>query len=79
MDELRRLVTEFEGEFIDVDAENVAAGIIEFARTHQITFIVLGQSLRGRVDEILHGSIVNRIMRETRNTDVVIVAESDGP
>jgi two-component system sensor histidine kinase KdpD len=42
----------------------------------QITFIVLGQSVRGRLDEILHGSIVNRIMRETRNIDVVIVAES---
>jgi two-component system, OmpR family, sensor histidine kinase KdpD len=76
VDELRRLVAEFEGEFIDVDADNAAAGIIDFARTHQITFIVMGQSFRSRLDEILHGSIVNRIMRETRNTDVVIVAES---
>jgi len=29
------------------------------------------------LDEILHGSIVNRIMRETRNIDVVIVAEDN--
>jgi len=35
----------------------------------------MGQSVRGRLDEILHGSIVARIMRETRNIDVVIVAE----
>ena len=52
------------------------SGIIEFAASHQITFIVLGQSARSRMDEVLHGSIVDRIMRETRNIDVVIVAET---
>jgi len=38
----------------------------------------MGQSARSRMDEILRGSIVNRIMRETRNIDVVIVAEERG-
>jgi two-component system sensor histidine kinase KdpD len=77
VDELRRLCAELDGEFIDVSADNVAAGIIEFARAHQITFIVMGQSARGRMDEVLRGSIVNRIMRETRNIDMVIVAEEN--
>jgi two-component system, OmpR family, sensor histidine kinase KdpD len=76
IDDLRRLTEELEGQFIEVGEDDVATGIIEFARTHQITFIVMGQSVRGRLDEILHGSIVNRIMRETRNIDVVIVAEA---
>jgi two-component system sensor histidine kinase KdpD len=76
VDELRTLTESLGGNFIDVAAEDIASGIIEFARSHQITFIVLGQSVRGRLDEILHGSIVNRIMRETRNIDVVIVAET---
>ncbi len=75
--ELRRLVEELDGHFIDMSGDDVAAEIIEFARAHQITFIVMGQSARSRMDEIVRGSIVNRIMRETRNIDVVIVAEED--
>jgi two-component system sensor histidine kinase KdpD len=77
VDEIRALTEELTGNFIEVSSEDTATGIIEFARSHQITFIVMGQSVRGRLDEILHGSIVNRIMRETRNIDVVIVAESN--
>ena len=76
VDELRHLAEELDGDFIEVSAEDVATGIIEFANSHQITFIVLGQSVRSRLDEVLHGSIVGRIMRETRNIDVVIVAET---
>jgi two-component system sensor histidine kinase KdpD len=77
VDEVRALAEELGGNFIESSGDDSATGIIEFARAHQITFIVMGQSARGRIDEILHGSIVNRIMRETRNIDVVIVAESD--
>ena len=77
VDGLRSLSEELEGAFIEVGDDDVASGIIEFARSHQITFIVMGQSVRSRLDEILHGSIVGRIMRETRNTDVVIVAETN--
>jgi two-component system sensor histidine kinase KdpD len=75
VDDLRELTEELRGAFIEASSDDIATGIIEFARAHQITFIVLGQSVRGRLDEILHGSIVNRIMRETRNIDVVIVSE----
>jgi hypothetical protein len=29
------------------------------------------------LDEVVRGSIVNRIMRETRNIDIVVVADPD--
>ncbi len=77
VDTLRRLTDELEGDFVELGGDDVAQTVIEFARTHQVTFIVLGQSARSRWDEVFHGSIVNRIMRETRNIDVVIVAEDD--
>lgn len=76
IDELRELAEELEGDFIEVGSDDIAAGIIEFARGHQITYIVMGQSVRSRAEEIMRGSVVNRIMRETRNIDVVIVADS---
>ena len=75
-DELRELTEKLEGNFIELGADDVASGIIEFAKSHQVTFIVMGQSVRGRLDEILHGSIIARIMRETRNIDVAVVAET---
>ena len=75
VDELRTLTEELEGSFVALGGDDAGSAIIEFARSHQVTFIVLGQSARSRWDEVFHGSIVNRIMRETRNIDVVIVAE----
>jgi len=75
LDALRDLTEELGGHFISLSGDDVAREIIDFAASHQATFIVLGQSARSRMDEILHGSIVTRIMRETRNIDVVIVAD----
>lgn len=75
VDTIRALAEQLDGSFIEQSDDDVAAAIIEFARGHQATFIVLGQSARSRWDEIRRGSIVNRIMRDTRNIDVVIVAE----
>ena len=75
IDSLRDLTEQLGGHFIERSGDDVAAELIEFAVSHQVTFIVLGQSARTRMDEILRGSIVTRIMRETRNIDVVIVAE----
>ncbi len=77
--DLRKLAERLAGNFVDISGDDTAAEIIEFARAHQMTFIVMGQSARGRMDEVLRGSIVNRIMRETRNIDVVIVAEENRP
>jgi two-component system sensor histidine kinase KdpD len=37
----------------------------------------MGQSARSRFDEVLRGSIVNRIMRETRNIDIVVVSDPE--
>ncbi len=74
--EIRDLTEELDGHFINVTGEDPAQEIIRFATSRQFTFIVLGQSARTRMDEILHGSIVTRVMRETRNIDVVIVADT---
>jgi two-component system sensor histidine kinase KdpD len=75
--ELSLLALGLGGQFEELAGSDPGAEIISFAREHQITFIVMGQSARTRVDEVLRGSIVNRIMRETRNIDIVVVSDPE--
>src|SRR5262249_40502206 len=56
---------------------DVAAELIRYAREHQITQIVVGHSSRSRWQEFLRGSIINRLARELRATDILIVAAPD--
>jgi two-component system sensor histidine kinase KdpD len=62
------------GEIIEIQAERPGQGIIDYVNSHNTTIIVLGQSARTRFEEITKGSIINRIMRETKGIDIVIVA-----
>jgi two-component system sensor histidine kinase KdpD len=75
--ELSLLALDLGGQFEELTGSDPGAEIISFAREHQVTFIVMGQSARTRVDEVLRGSIVNRIMRETRNIDIVVVSDPE--
>ena len=77
LDDLVALTRSFGGEYVELASDDPAGSIIEYARREQATFIVMGQSARSRFDEIRRGSIVNRIMRETRNIDVLVVADPD--
>lgn len=49
--------------------------IIDFVKEKGITQIILGQSARSRFEEILKGSIMNKIMKETKYVDVLVVAD----
>ena len=42
---------------------------------HRVTYIVLGQSRRSRIDEIVRGSRIAHIMREIDHADVLVVAD----
>ncbi len=53
---------------------DVATELIRYAREHGTTQIVLGHSDRSAWQEFLKGSIINRITRELRSVDILIVA-----
>jgi two-component system sensor histidine kinase KdpD len=63
------------GEVVEVDGDSVAEEILRFARNKRATFIVMGQSKRSRMDEIVRGSLVARIMRESDYVDLLVVAD----
>lgn len=61
---------------VELEGDSVAAEIIRYAGQTGATVIVMGQSARSRFQEILRGSIINRIMRKTKDIDIVVVADS---
>lgn len=54
--------------------ENVARRLVQVAREVKATQIILGESRRSRWEEFLRGSVIQRILRETGDADVLIVA-----
>ena len=54
---------------------HVASELIHYARENEISQIVIGHSSRSRWQELLRGSIVNRLIRELRTVDILIVTE----
>ncbi len=68
---------EMGGEFVELSGDSVADEVIRYVRETGVTFIVMGQSARSRLEEIIRGSIINRIMRDTKDVDIVVVADSE--
>ena len=75
LDDLFALTRTLEGEVVELEGDSVGEEILRFARERHASFIVLGQSRRSRLDEILHGSQITRIIREIDCADVLVVAD----
>ncbi|MEN6357622.1 MAG: universal stress protein [Armatimonadota bacterium] len=71
------LARNFGGKVVELEGDSVASEIIRYAGQAGATVIVMGQSARSRVQEIVKGSIINRIMRKTKDIDIVVVADSE--
>ena len=72
---LFELARELGGEVEELMADSTGDEILRFAREKRATFIVMGQSRRSRVDEIVRGSLIARIIREIDHVDVLVVAD----
>jgi len=62
---------------VKLKGSNVADALVEFARREGITQVIFGQSARSRWELLLHGSIVDRFLRDVRNANVQIVPVRD--
>lgn len=70
------LARNFGGKVVELDGDSVANEIIAYAKQVGANVFVMGQSARSRIQEIVKGSIINRIMRKTRDIDIIVVADS---
>jgi two-component system sensor histidine kinase KdpD len=75
IESLFELARELGGEAEELSADTRGDEILRFAREKRATFIVMGQSRRSRVDEIVRGSLIARIIREIDHVDVLVVAD----
>jgi two-component system, OmpR family, sensor histidine kinase KdpD len=76
LDQVRKCSENVGATWHDVTGDNVAKQIVDFARAHQITQIVLGSSRRSRLQEALRGSIVSDVLRSAsqHEIDVHVIA-----
>ncbi len=60
-------------EVIRIKSEDIAHGLAALAKGRKVTQIVVGQPTRQRWEEILYGSVVNRLLRLSDSIDIHIV------
>ena len=68
-----RFAEELGAKVVKLKSRRVADALIEFAKREGITQVVFGQSSRSRWNILLHGSILNRFLREVRDATVQVV------
>lgn len=70
-----RLAEELGARVVSITSESVAESVIDFAHQHNITKIVAGKPLRPRWFEILRGTVIDQIIRNSGRIDVYVVSE----
>jgi two-component system sensor histidine kinase KdpD len=68
-----RFAKQLGAQVVKLKGSKVADLLVEFAKRGGITHVVFGQSARSRWDLLMHGSIVDRFLRDVRDATVQIV------
>jgi two-component system, OmpR family, sensor histidine kinase KdpD len=68
-----RFATQLGAKVVKLKGSRVADALVDFAKREGITHVIFGQSARSRWDLLLHGSIVDRFLRDVRDANVQIV------
>jgi two-component system sensor histidine kinase KdpD len=54
---------------------NVAGELIAYAQANRITQLIIGNSAKGRWDELLHGSVTHELLRQLPGIDIHVVGD----
>jgi two-component system sensor histidine kinase KdpD len=72
-----RLAEQLGGEVATIPGHNVAEDLIRYARSQNVTEVIIGKSLRSRWSELWRGSVVYDIISKSGNIDVYVINEAD--
>lgn len=70
----RRLVEMVGGSFHEVVGRSMSEALLDFARAENVTQVVLGASSRARWQQVLHPSVINRVIRDSGGIDVHVIS-----
>lgn len=74
-----RLAEHLGGGAVTIPGRHIATDLIDYARSNNITQIIIGKSNRSRWFEMLHGSVVHDLVRRSGNIGVhVVTGEARG-
>ena len=73
IEEHAQLAEDLGAEVIRLSSRDIAKSLVKIAKERQVTQIVLGQPARSWWEEVLRGSIVNRLLRLSSNVDIHLV------
>ncbi len=76
LEEHALLAEDLGAEVIRIKSRDIARSLVEVARERQVTQLVLGQPARSRWEELIRGSIINRLLRLSRDIDIHLVPRS---
>ena len=77
LEEHAMLAEDLGAEVIRTSSRDIARELVEIARERQVTQLVLGQPARSNWEELLRGSIINRLLRLSTGIDIHLVPRSD--
>jgi two-component system, OmpR family, sensor histidine kinase KdpD len=70
------LAEDLGAEVIRASSRDIARTLVELAHQHQVTQLVLGQPARSHWEELIRGSIINRLLRLNTEMDIHLVPRS---
>jgi len=71
----RRLLEDLGGEYRRVTSNDIAAALVDVARSENATQIVLGTTKRSRWQQLFSGSVINKVVRLSGKIDVHVISE----
>ena len=60
-----------------MQAKDVAQALMQVAHEKNVGSIIIGHSTHGRLHELLHGSVVRKLLRLGGDVDIHIVTDRD--
>ena len=76
LEEHALLAEDLGAEVIRTTSSDIAKTLVKIAHEHQVTQLVLGQPARSHWEELLRGSIINRLLRMSTDIDIHLVPRS---
>jgi two-component system sensor histidine kinase KdpD len=73
-----RLAEELGGRAVTLPGHSVAEAVLDYARKHNVTKIIAGKPIQPRWRDLLRGSVIDQIIRQSGPIDVHIISDIPG-